>query len=127
MRYYVIIFLKTLAIVAFFAMMLVFLMGGPGHFVQDPHSAIFRERLFSNSFDIKTGEHVAVRDSVLSSIYAPETYNHIVTNKYDIYIDTIGIAMIYVAKDSSGKLSEFHAEAIVSIDGKITKLTVSKK
>lgn len=127
MRYYAIIFLKTLAIVAFFATMLVFFLGGPGYFIQDPHSAIFRERLFSNSFDIKTGEHIVVRDSILNLIYAPESYNHIVTNKYDIYIDTIGIAMIYVAKDSSGKLNEFHAEAKVSIDGKIIKLTVSKK
>lgn len=127
MKHYASLFLKVLAIVAFFALMLVFFMGGPGLFVQDPHSAIFRERFISPSFDHKTGEHIPVRDSIMKVIDVPESYNHVATYRYDVYLDTIRITTVYMAKDSLNKRREFHANATVSIDGKITQLTISPK
>jgi len=127
MKHNLTLFFKVLGIIAFFILMLVFFMGGPGRFVQDPHSAIFRERFISHSFDHLTGEHIAVKDSIMKVIHAPESYNHIATNRYDAYLDTLKITTLYIAKDSSGKRKEFCSEATVSIDGKITKLTISPK
>lgn len=126
MKRHLTLFFKVLGIIAFFALMLVFFMGGPGRFVQDPHGAMLRERFIRPSFSC-IGENIYVRDSILNVIREPERYRHVMTERRDLYLDTLQITTLFTAIDSVGERSFFRAKATVSIDGKITKLTISQE